>query len=143
MSRRLRFGLAVLSIAGLFVAFSQSPSSVWDGIYTSDQAAKGASAYTVNCASCHGAKMEGRGQAPPLQGAEFLSNWIGMTVGDLFEKIQTSMPADKPGQLSRLDNAAILAFILKSNKFPAGERELGTDSEILGRIHIEAGKPGK
>jgi S-disulfanyl-L-cysteine oxidoreductase SoxD len=143
MSRRLCFGLAVLSISGSFVAFSQAPASVWDGIYTNDQAAKGASVYTVNCASCHGAKMEGRGQTPPLQGPDFLSNWTGMTVGDLFEKIQTSMPADKPGQVSRQDNAAILAYILKSNKFPAGERELGADSEALGRIHIDAAKPGK
>jgi mono/diheme cytochrome c family protein len=143
MSRRLCFGLAVLQIAGSFVAFSQAPPSVWDGIYTNDQAVKGASAYTLNCASCHGAKMEGRGQTPPLQGTDFLSNWTGMTVGDLFDKIQTSMPADKPGQVSRQDNAAILAYILKSNKFPAGERELGTDSEALGRIHIDAAKPAK
>jgi len=87
--------------------------------------------------------MQGKGQTPPLEGMDFLSNWTGMTVGDLFDKIQTSMPADRPGQVSRPDNAAILAYLLKSNKFPAGERELGTDSEALGRIHIDAAKSAK
>src|SRR5579872_575413 len=126
-----RFGLAVLLIPASFLAFGQSPASVWDGIYTNDQAAKGAALYTSNCASCHGAKMQGKGQTPALEGMDFLSNWTGMTMGDLFDKIQTSMPADKPGQVSKPDNAAILAYILKSNKFPAGEHELGIDSEAL------------
>jgi len=139
MSRRLCFSLAVLLIPASFLAFSQPSASVWDGIYSSDQAAKGAVAYTANCASCHGPKMQGKGQTPPLEGNEFLSNWTGMTVGDLFDKIQTSMPADRPGQV----NAAILAYIFQSNKFPSGEHELGTDSEALGRIHIDAAKSGK
>ncbi len=143
MSRRLCFSLAVLLIPASIALFSQPPASVWDGIYTSDQAAKGAVAYTANCASCHGPKMQGKGQTPPLEGMDFLSNWTGMTVGDLFDKIQASMPADRPGQVSKPDNAAILAYIFKSNKFPAGEHELGTDSEALGRIHIDPAKSGK
>ena len=141
MSRRPCFSLAVLLISGSISLFSQPPASVWDGIYTNDQASKGAAAYTANCASCHREKLEGRGQTPPLQGADFLSNWTGMTAGDLFEKIQTSMPADKPGQVSRQDNASILAYILKSNKFPAGQQELVAQiQEALGRIHIDAAK---
>lgn len=143
MSRRLCFSLAVLLIPASFVAFGQPPASIWDGIYTNDQAAKGATLYATNCASCHGAQMKGKGQTPPLEGMDFLSNWTGMTVGDLFDKIQTSMPADRPGQVSSADNAAILAYIFKSNKFPAGEHELGTDSQSLGRIHIDAAKPEK
>ena len=64
-----------------------------------------------------------------------------MTVDDLFEKIQTSMPADKPGQLSREQNAILLAFILNANQFPAGAAELPTDGEHLRQIRFEAAKP--
>jgi len=33
---------------------------------------------------------------PPLSGAQFLANWNGLTVGDLFERIRKSMPANDP-----------------------------------------------
>jgi mono/diheme cytochrome c family protein len=112
--------------------------SVWDGIYTEAQAARGEAGYREACASCHGEKLDGRGQIPPLAGSDFTSNWNGMTVGDLFEKMQTSMPADRPGQLSKEQNAAILAFILGSNRFPAGNKELSADTDALKGIRFEA-----
>ena len=70
-------------------------------------AARGEAAYRETCASCHGEKLQGTGQSPPLTGKDFISNWNGMTVGDLFEKMQDSMPADRPGQLSGTENAGI------------------------------------
>ncbi len=115
-------------------------ASVWDGIYSGEQARQGEALYRQECASCHGEKLEGRGQAPPLTGADFTMDWNGMTVGDLFEKMQTSMPADKPGQLSREQNASLLAYILSGNKFPAGTAELPTDAERLRQIRFEAAK---
>ena len=60
---------------------------------------------------------------------------------NLFEKMQTSMPADKPGQLSREQNADILAFLLTSNGFPSGQKELPTDAAALGKIRFESAKP--
>jgi mono/diheme cytochrome c family protein len=116
----------------------QTPQSVWDGIYTDAQAARGGTDYRQACASCHGEKLDGRGQIPPLAGSDFTSNWNGMTVGDLFEKIQTSMPADRPGQLGKEQNAAILAYILKFNRFPTGSKELPGDTDALKSIRFEA-----
>jgi mono/diheme cytochrome c family protein len=115
-------------------------ASVWDGIYSAEQARKGEALYRQECASCHGEKLEGRGQAPPLTGGDFTMDWNGMTLDDLFEKIQTSMPADQPGHLSREQNATLLAFILNANKFPAGAAELPTDGERLRQIRFEAAK---
>ncbi len=115
-------------------------ASVWDGIYSAEQARKGEALYRQECASCHGEKLEGRGQAPPLMGGDFTMDWNGMTMDDLFEKIQTSMPADQPGHLSREQNATLLAFILNANKFPAGAAELPTDGERLRQIRFEAAK---
>jgi mono/diheme cytochrome c family protein len=103
-----------------------------------DQARRGESLYRQQCASCHGEKLEGRGQAPPLTGDEFVMDWSGMTVGDLFEKMQTSMPADQPGHLSRAQNAMLLAYILNMNMFPSGSADLPTDAEQLRLIRFES-----
>jgi len=56
--------------------------------------------YGASCAKCHGDTLTGGEAAPPLTGGEFLANWNGLTVGDLFERIRISMPADRPGALS-------------------------------------------
>lgn len=118
----------------------QAPASVRDGIYTEDQARRGDPDYHKECGSCHGAGLEGKDQAPPLLGAEFTSNWSGMTVGDLFDKIQSSMPGDRPGQLSPDENAAILAYILQRNQFPSGPQALPGDAGALRKIRFEAAK---
>jgi hypothetical protein len=81
--------------------------------------------------------------APALTGGEFLSNWNGLTVGDLFERIRQSMPADRPGSLSREKNLDILSHILSMNQFPAGTQELDRRVEVLKQIRLEAVKPGE
>jgi mono/diheme cytochrome c family protein len=136
---RMRNTVALGAIT-LGLIWAQAPASVRDGIYSAEQARKGEALYRQECASCHGEKLEGRGQAPPLTGADFIMDWNGMTVGDLFEKMQTSMPADQPGHLSREQNATLLAFILSANQFPAGAAELSTDGERLQEIRFEAAK---
>jgi mono/diheme cytochrome c family protein len=114
------------------------PKSVRDGIYTDAQAARGQADYTKNCAGCHGQKLEGKGQTPPLAGEDFVAKWNGMTVGDLFAKIQDTMPAGHPGQLSKPVNAGILAYMLKFNKFPMGSKGLPPDADALRGIRFEA-----
>ena len=128
-------------LAGIvYAASALAGASVADGIYTDGQAKQGGEEYRKECASCHGMDLAGRGQAPPLAGAEFKMSWDGMTVGDLFEKMQTSMPADKPGQLSMDANARILAYMLKMNKFPSGSTVLPGDLEALRKIQFVAPK---
>jgi hypothetical protein len=61
-------------------------------------------------------------------------------VDDLFEKMQESMPADHPGSLSREQNAALLAFILGFNEFPAGDAQLRSESEWLAKIRFKAAR---
>jgi hypothetical protein len=79
--------------------------------------------------------------APALTGGEFLDQWAGQTMGDLFERIRATMPRDKPGRLSRDINADITAYMLSFNQFPAGEAELSRDTQALKQIRIEAAKP--
>lgn len=131
------FALAAVAAAALAVSAQQATISVWDGVYTADQAKRGADGYATNCASCHGDQLEGGGQAPPLTGSEFMGNWTKQSADDLFEIVKSTMPADKPGTLSRARNADIMAFIFQANGFPAGKTELPTEAESLKRIRIE------
>jgi mono/diheme cytochrome c family protein len=133
----VRPALLLLSVALLISAAEQS---VRDGVYTTAQAQRGADLYAANCASCHGIALTGGESAPPLTGGEFLSNWNGLTVGDLFERIRTTMPADRPGKLTRDQDAAILARILQAGDYPAGPSELSPKTEYLKEIRIEAAK---
>jgi quinoprotein glucose dehydrogenase len=114
---------------------------VWDGVYTKEQAQRGQPLYKQYCASCHGEMLEGIEMAPPLAGAEFLDQWSGQTLGDLFERIRATMPRDKPGRLSRDVNADITAYMLGYNQFPAGNTELSRDTQVLQQIRIDAVKP--
>ena len=123
--RTFRSGILLVFLASWISCISgqdKAPESVLDGIYSNDQATRGKAGYAEACASCHGEKLEGRGQTPPLAGSDFTSNWKGMMVGDLLDKMQVSMPADKPGKLSREQNSDILAYILKVTNFRLARR---------------------
>ncbi|MBZ5604324.1 MAG: cytochrome c [Acidobacteriia bacterium] len=134
-------GVAAL---GVYTLRAQDASkSVWDGIYTDDQAKKGSAAYAEQCASCHGDQLTGGEMAPPLAGGEFLSNWNGLSVGDLFERIRTGMPPANPGKLSREAKAEIVAYLLAFNKFPSSSKDMPSNTEMLKQFRIDAQKPGK
>jgi mono/diheme cytochrome c family protein len=136
-----RISVAILAAA---LAWAQDESrSVWDGVYTADQAKRGQTQYRQHCASCHGASLTGGEMSPALAGGEFLANWNGLTAGDLFERIRKTMPQNKPGKLTRGANAEILAYLLAFNKFPESQTELSSNTEFLKQIRIEAIKPEK
>jgi len=134
-------GVAALGLCALRA--QDATKSVWDGIYTDDQAKKGAGSYADQCASCHGDQLTGGEMAPPLAGGEFLSNWNGLSVGDLFERIRTGMPPAQPGKLSREAKADIVAYLLAFNKFPAGSKDMPANTEMLKQFRIDAQKPEK
>jgi cytochrome c len=115
----------------------QTTRSIWDGVYTEAQAERGKGLYLKECASCHAENLQGGDESPGLAGAGFLSQWIDLSVGDLFERIRISMPQDRPGQLGREAIADILAYLFKANSFPAGNTELVRDTAVLKQILIE------
>ncbi len=95
------------------------------------------------CSACHGAGLTGGDQAPPLVGGEFTSEWEGLTVDDLFERIRTSMPQDAPGSLTAAQYADITAYLMDANKLPAGQTELPKDATALQQIKWPAKPAGK
>ena len=106
-----------------------------DGVYADAQASRGEGLYGQQCAACHSGDLSGSG-APPLAGTDFLGSWDKTPVADLVEKIATSMPSSSPGSLSRDQATDLVAFILKSNKFPAGSGDLASDAPTLRTINI-------
>jgi S-disulfanyl-L-cysteine oxidoreductase SoxD len=133
----IRLGVGLLT-ACLILWAQEGTRSAWDGVFTTGQASRGSQEYQQRCASCHGTTLTGGESAPPLTGGEFSSNWNSFTVGDLFERIRTTMPADRVGSLNRAQNADILAYILSMNEYPAGQDELASRTEILKTIRLEA-----
>jgi S-disulfanyl-L-cysteine oxidoreductase SoxD len=119
----------------------QADSAPGDGLYTVGQAQRGGTAYQKQCAVCHGSELDGVGPYPPLSEGEFLSKYEDQPVFVLFDKINTTMPADHPGLLTRPQTADILSFILSFNKFPAGKTELPSDEESLKKLPLQKPAP--
>ena len=132
--------IAAALILGVAAIAQEAAHSVWDGVYTEEQAKRGQALYNQHCASCHADTLTGGEMAPPLAGGEFMSNWNGLSLGELFDRIRTTMPQNTPGKLSREVNADITAYMLQANKFPAGKKELARSSEFLKEIRIESEK---
>jgi mono/diheme cytochrome c family protein len=114
--------------------------TVWDGVFTAAQAKRGEATFAKECSSCHGNDLAGDGFAPALAGSDFLSNWNELSVGDLFDRIRISMPPNGPSGVSATDKADIVAHIMNSNKWPAGNTELEAKTEVLKQIKIEMKK---
>ena len=138
--------------------------SVWDGVYTKEQAKRGRPVYARNCTECHGDTsvalvpvrpnqmlLEGQlrflrvsdpdvggfASAPPLSGGVFLRGWKGQTVGNLYQYARTAMPQETPGSLTDQQYADIIAYMFNLSSLPAGENELPPDAQQLNMIVIE------
>jgi S-disulfanyl-L-cysteine oxidoreductase SoxD len=141
-SRRLAGWSVVMTLAGSLVGsglrvvcLAQQQTTpgktIWDGVYSTDQAQHGGQQYRESCASCHREDLSGDGVTPGLAGEEFIEHWDKTTVEDLFRRIKATMPADHPGSLADADYLGVVAFLLKENGAPDGPSELrrqGDDS---------------
>lgn len=146
-----------LLAAGVFVVVSASTAlragqepaaalpSVWDGVYTEEQAERGRVTFIGNCAECHGSNLEG-GEGSALAGDEWWDSWRESTVGRLFDFISTNMPFDclglLAGTLSTSQYLDLVALMLNANELPSGDAELTAESVVDIQIIAEDG-PGE
>jgi cytochrome c len=98
-----------------------------------DQIAMGQSLYAENCASCHGAGGEGKGNTPAVVGKGTLpldprpgsKRAVQFkTVADVGGWVKANMPPAGAGTLSDDQYWAILAFDLKANGVDLGGKHL-------------------
>jgi len=135
-----KIAIVVLVASGTLVA-AQEVRSVWDGVYTEEQARRGEAIYFERCVRCHGATyMGGTDGALPLIGSTFNGNWNGVKLDQMLDRVRLTMPMDKPASLSRQQTADALAFLLSINKIPAGKTELPRQAEMLALIQYKATK---
>ncbi|HET9948376.1 MAG TPA: cytochrome c [Longimicrobiales bacterium] len=94
--------------------------------YTTEQADRGGQVFGTVCSACHGRRE--------FTGPIFELTWMAEPVGALFQHISTAMPRDDPGSLTAEEYAAVVAYMLRLNGRPPGERELPADAEALARM---------
>ena len=146
----MRFQVVIALIASMWTASAlyatqakPADTTTSSGVYTEDQAKLGQASYVKHCAECHGEDLGGDGTAPALKGPEFLSNWSGLTVGELYDRIRISMPPTNPNDVTPKQKVEIVAYLLKQHGFPAGATELPATLEALKVIKFESKKPGR
>ena len=124
----------------MVAAAGAASRSVWDGVYSKQQAGRGQTAYNSKCARCHGEALLGGEDSPALVDRDFLEKWNGKSVGSIVELIRKTMPSDGPGALSRQQCTDIAAYLLSANNFPTGESDLAADVDVLNNILFQAKK---
>lgn len=142
----MRLTLAVaglsLAVAAVSAAAQEDRTTVWDGVYTAEQAARGEAVYKSHCLSCHQADFSGTEEASPLVGEPFMQAWREDTVGNLYTRVRNLMPFDEPATLGDAAYLDSVAYLLQANGFPAGSRELTAAGAADVRIEAEDG-PGE
>src|SRR5262245_24179078 len=74
-------------------------ASANDGIFTKQQADKGAEIYTNNCAACHGKDLRGTEGGTALIGERFIRKWKDQSLSALFTLTKNTMPKTNPHSL--------------------------------------------
>jgi mono/diheme cytochrome c family protein len=97
----------------------QAQRSTADGVYAPAQAERGRARYGATCQGCHAADLSG-GIGSALKGDQFKSDWGGLPLARLFERIRT-MPPGAPAPQPEDAAVELLAHVLAANGFPPGE----------------------
>ena len=117
-------------------------ASVWDGVFTEAQAARGRDVYTGACGLCHGRRLNGAPDdpdmrsTPPLVRARFLRQWEGRSLATLLAYTRSTMPEDNPASLTDEEYVDVIAYTLSVGRVPAGDAELPADARRLALIEL-------
>jgi mono/diheme cytochrome c family protein len=115
--------VCVVSVAAVTAAAGTHARTIWSGVYTAQQAARGERTYKANCGVCHG--IEARlSKQPVFVGAPFMARWRDQSVGDVFMTIKVNMPRENPESLTDEEYIDIVSYFLRENEVPAGDTEL-------------------
>ncbi|MEO8315719.1 MAG: PQQ-binding-like beta-propeller repeat protein [Pseudomonadota bacterium] len=104
--------------------------------FTTAQADAGRTAYTQQCAACHGDALQGGQFGPALKGQAFQNKWGGAPLAELYTYIRRSMPPAAVGALGESTYAALLARIMADNGVGAGQVTLVTEPATLERMKV-------
>jgi alcohol dehydrogenase (cytochrome c) len=131
--------LAISALVVLSAAAMAGAVALENGPFTADQARSGAALYAANCAGCHGARLQGAGEAPPLAGSSFMAAWGNRSTEEFYNLIKTSMPYGNGNSLDAATYRSIVAYVLTANGASAGNNALAGNETV----HISAIADGK
>jgi mono/diheme cytochrome c family protein len=106
-------------------------------LYTDAQAKRGHAAVVQQCVSCHSEDLNGGQGDLDLSNERFLYRWGNVSLGDLANIIQTTMPVYAPNTLTVQQSTDIVAYVLWLNAYPTGDKELPADVEALRKITLQ------
>lgn len=127
----------ILTAALGLAAAGAAAQATKPALYTADQASTGANIYAQSCATCHGSALEGTA-APALKGTAFTDTATAesLTADTLYDVIAGTMPQSDPGSLKPEEYAAVTAYILQQNGYPAGAAPLAKGAAGLADAKI-------
>jgi mono/diheme cytochrome c family protein len=127
---------ALIAYALSGAAAATSPGSA-PALYAKPQVAVGAKLYASKCAQCHGENLEGS-VGPALRGPNLqrLAQKTKLSIADFFQFMALQMPLDAPASLPKDQYAAIMAYILARNGYPAGPKPLTYDAATHSNVVI-------
>ena len=130
--------LPALVFAAALTVAQENGKTVADGVYSEEQATRGAASYDTSCSGCHRPDLGGA-NGPALRGERFARIFAGKDLKTLYTKIATTMPRGAAASLGDAVYLDIVAHILQENGFPAGGAEL--TAEQLSGVQVLPGKP--
>src|SRR6056297_3353448 len=131
-------------LANLDVEIDASPVSIWEGVYTEEQAQRGRDTFVGQCAQFHGTRGDGQAgrdpdqpAAPTLVNEALFQGWGGAPVATWTLYATETMPLNFPGGLDPQEYVDAFTYLLEVTGVPAGDQELVVDPQAVGAIVIE------
>jgi ankyrin repeat protein len=117
---------------------AQDPArrTIWDGVFSDGQAARGQKVYAQACARCHADDLMGSSNAPALVGQPFFARFNASTAADVMLTIRQTMPQEAPDSLGAEAYVDIVSYLFKANGSPAGSAELAADRAQLQQVVV-------
>lgn len=111
--------------------------TIWDKVFTQEQADAGKALYTANCQTCHGKTGRGGPGGPPITGVALNKKWADTTLLDIYSFAHAYMPPGKAGTIgTEQDYVNIVSYILEMHGAEPGDKTLEYNEDTLGNIFI-------
>jgi len=110
--------------------------TIWDGVFTDQQAQRGQQVYQRACAACHLDSLQGDDVSPSLVGKGFLARFTGQSAHEMVQNLRASMPQNAPDSLGDRAYIDLVSFLLKANGSKTGSLELPLDVAELEKIAV-------
>lgn len=114
-----------------------SERTIWDGVFTAEQATAGGALYTQYCQGCHGKTGRGTPGGPGVTGANLNKKWEDTSLLDFFTFAHTNMPPGNAGKIgSEQDYVNIVSYIMELHGAEPGDKMLVWNEDQLANIYI-------